>query len=83
MYTINRFIKLPIKIYNEQDAELTGKQDKLDSFEMINAQYIYRYRPTWDEDDLNCVCVTFKDGTNILVYLSMQEFEEQLNNYFR
>lgn len=83
MYTLEKFIKFPIKIYNEEESAITGSQQKFSSYEMVNPFCIARYRPTWDEDDADCVCVSFKDGTNILVYMTINEFESILNNYFK
>ena len=80
MYT-NRFIKLPIKVYDKTHMDLTGEEITMDSFEMINPFFIGSYRPS-TENNGNAVHVTFRDGGTMLIYLPINEFESTLNKHY-
>lgn len=77
----DRFIKFPIKCFNQEQFELTGVQSETDSFQMINPLHIASYRPSIDEHGY-AVHVNFKDGTSILIFQSIEEFESILNKYY-
>jgi hypothetical protein len=77
----DRFIKFPIRCFNQEQFELTGIQSETDSYEMINPLHIASYRPSID-DSGNAVHVNFKDGTSILIFYSIQEFESILNKHY-
>ncbi len=78
----DRFIKIPIKVYDRKSADLTGKPDYEDSVMKINPFEISHYKPSndTDNDDKGCVYVTMKQGDGFFVYLTMAEFEKLLNN---
>jgi hypothetical protein len=82
MFT-DRFIKVPVKIFDVARKELTGKEELFDSFEKINPFEIATYRPAYGSEDeegvMQWVNITFKNGDRTLVYLSMEEFEKLLN----
>lgn len=77
----DRFIRIPIRVYNLKEKELTGKENLEDSYEMIYPFDISRYRPTFDEEspEEKCTCISFKDGKETIAYLSIVEFEKLLN----
>lgn len=78
----DRFIKLPVKIFDRKMQELTGKSEDEESFIMINPFEIFKYRPTWDNDDTSqneITAIVDKTGEVTLVYLTVKEFEELLN----
>jgi hypothetical protein len=79
----DRFIQLPIKVYDTQQAELTGKTDYYDSFMKVLPLEISNYKPMIDEDnnDVECVSVYMKNGEKFYTYLTMYQFEELLNNH--
>lgn len=79
----DRFITVPIKVYNIKNKEITGKEYSEDSYEKIYPLEIASYRPTWDSEfpDADCVGVTYKSGNTIVVYLSLQKFETILNSW--
>lgn len=77
----DRFIKFPIKCFNQEQFELTGVQSETESFEMINPFHIASYRPSIDEHG-SAVHINFKDGTSILVFYTIEEFENTLNKYY-
>jgi hypothetical protein len=77
----DRFIKLPIKCINQEEFELTGMQAETDSFQMINPLHIASYRPSIDEHG-HAVHINFKDGTSILIFYSIAEFESILNKHY-
>ncbi len=86
MFT-ERFIRVPIELYNKTQAELTG--DDGDSFEgylKINPMEILSYRPRYNDDDHNeenVTVVDFKNGENILVLMPLIEFEKLLNDKYK
>jgi len=80
----DRFLKVPIKVYNIENAELTGKKEYSDSYIKINPFEIISYKPTNDdENDVeNCVFITFKNGDGLFIYMGFEEFENLLNLHF-
>ncbi len=76
----DRYIKVPIKLFDKQIKELTGKYESEDSYLKINPFEIVKYRQSWD-DGSEIVCVTDKLGDATLVYLTLNEFETLLNNH--
>lgn len=79
MFT-KRFIKLPIKVYNSDFKDMTGEEVCDDTYTMVNPFTIARYRPS-NENDGNCVHITFKDSDCILAYMNIREFEKLVNRY--
>ena len=79
----DRFIKIPIKIYDKKQAELVDKVEYEDSWMKINPFEISEYKPTEDKENDNCECtyVVMKNGTGVYVYLTIPEFESLLNNF--
>lgn len=75
-----RFVRLPIKIYDKTHLELTGEEITLDSYEMINPMNISSYRPSIDGNDA-CVHVTFKDGSSMMIYLDIEKFEKIMDEF--
>jgi hypothetical protein len=79
MFT-DRFITLPIKVYNTKVKELTGEEGELtDSWEKVNPFEIQTYRP--DVDSETSVIVTVKNRDPFSVYLSVKDFEHLLNTF--
>lgn len=81
MFT-DKFIKFPVKEFNIKREELTGKEDRRDTFEKIDPFQISNYRASIDEDfgEEECVSLTLKNGYNCFIYLSLKEFERILNS---
>lgn len=80
----DRFIKIPIQVYDRKLKELTGADEAEDSWMKINPMDISNYRPSYDSADLEqkeITSVTLKTGDTTLVYLTIEEFEELLNNH--
>lgn len=77
----DRFLQLPIKVFDKREADLTGHTEYFDSFIKILPFEISSYKPMEDEDnnDVECVSVTLKNGENFYVYLTFYQFEELLN----
>lgn len=76
----DRFITLPIKVYDRKQAELTGHEDYEDSFIKINPFEISQYKPSTDGDEWGeCVHLVMKGGDDFNVYLTIEEFETALN----
>ena len=81
MFT-DRFITIPIKIYNSEHKDLTGNEVCEDTLMRINPFEISRYFPTVEEDngtDIEVVKVTFRDGDSVICYMSISKFEETMN----
>ena len=79
----DRFISLPIKVYNKQNADVMGKTEYIDTHMKILPFEISDYKATFDEenDDQECVSLTLKNGNNAYVYLTFSEFEKALNDH--
>ena len=76
----DRFIRFPIKLFNQDHFELTGDEITTDSYMMINPLTISSYRPSM-ENEGNATHVTFKDGSYVLIYLKISLFEEMVDNH--
>lgn len=79
----DRFIELPIKVYDKEAADLVGKPDYEDSVIKISPFEISDYKPTNDADnqDAECVYLVLKNGRGFFVYLPMDKFEKILNDH--
>lgn len=79
----DRFVKLPIKVYNTKEAELTGNAEYFDDYAKLLPFEISNYRSQVDEANNNsqCVSVTLKNGDSFYIYLSMSEFEKAINDH--
>ena len=75
----DRFVRLPIRVYNRDEQDLTGESMEIDTYEMINPFTIGSYRPTTEPE--GGTTLTFKDGTSMMVYMSIDEFESYMNNH--
>jgi hypothetical protein len=86
MFT-DRFIKLPIEMFNRKEAELTDNPDAgtFESYGMFNAFEISSYWPAYNNDGEieEKVTVYFKNGESVLVLMPIAKFEQLLNNHFR
>jgi len=80
----DRFIKIPIKVYNKAQADLVNKIEYEDSWMKISPFEISEYKPTQDEENENydCVYLVMKSGSGVFVYMSINEFEALLNERF-
>lgn len=75
----DKFVRLPIRVYNRDEQDLTGDAMEIDTYEMVNPFTIGSYRPTTDPE--GGTTVTFKDGTSMMIYMTIQEFESYMNNH--
>lgn len=80
MFT-DRYARVPIRIYDEEQKELTGSQIELDSYEMVNPFRISSYRPGGDEENTTLIC--FDNGQELLVYWHIRQFERVMNDHFK
>lgn len=80
MFT-DRFIKVPIGVYDKKVEELTGKENTYESWMKFLPFELATYRPTYkdEEPDTECVHMILKCGDSTVVHLSIKEFEELLN----
>jgi hypothetical protein len=79
----DRFLYIPIKVYNADLKELTGKANYEDSFMKILPSEISHYKPSedTDNDDAECTFVHMKSGNAFFVYWTVAEFEKKLNDH--
>lgn len=79
----DRFLKIPIKIFDRKEAELTNNPVYEDSWMKINPFEISDYKPTLDKDNENieCTYLSLKNGIGMFVYLTTGEFETLLNEH--
>lgn len=78
----DRFVKVPIKVYDRAEMEMVGRASYEDSWLKINPFEISSYKPSHDKDNDDQVCtyVNMKDGNGFFVYLLPAEFEKLLND---
>lgn len=79
MFT-RRYIRLPIKLYDREQLELTGVETTIDSYTMVNPMSIDCYRPSM-ENEGDAVHIDFRFGGTIIVYMNINEFESLLNKH--
>lgn len=82
----DRFIKLPIQVFDKKMAEVTGKEEGEDSWMNVNPLEIATYRPSYDKDDddkKEIVYITLKNGDGTNIYMGFAEFEEAINNHMK
>lgn len=80
MFT-DRFLKVPIKIYNVKEKEMTGRAEYIDSYRMLNPFDISIYGPHIDEDNVDCVNIYTKGGDSMNVYMTIGAFEIALDKH--
>lgn len=82
----DRFVELPVIIYDSKTEELTGQQGSTDvkSFMKILPYEIYMWRPHLESGELvkeECI-IELKTGDSIRVLLSVEKLENKLNEHF-
>lgn len=84
MFT-DRFIRVPIKLLDKKQEELTGKTELEDSYSKILPSDLAQYRPVVDHENENegnpFIHIGLKSGDRFFVYMSIKEFETLLNNH--
>jgi len=75
-----RYVKLPIKLFNQEESLLTGVEETIDSYAMVNPMSIDVYRPSM-ENEGQAIHVDFRYGGSMIVYMHISDFEELLNNH--
>lgn len=83
MSFINRFIKVPIQIFDHAAAEITGKRDYESCYEYILPTEIDGMFPTTssDQEDKPVTFLYFKSGRSLVIELHVDKFIELLNQY--
>ena len=76
----DRYLKVPTKVYNQKDADLTGKPEYEDSFSHILPTDIQEYYESVDLE-LECTQLYLKNGRGFIVYLTVPQFEKLLNDH--
>lgn len=82
MFT-DRFIRVPIEMYNKTYADLTGDDEgtTFEAFMKLNPMEIISYRPKYDKDqnEEDKTIVDLKNTEDFIVLMSFREFERLLN----
>jgi hypothetical protein len=81
----DKFLRLPVEMYNKKEAELTGDNDSssFDSFGKFNPMEISSYIPAYDNDSklIKKTTVYFRGGESILVLMDLPSFEKVVNEF--
>lgn len=80
----DRFVKVPIQVYDKKLKETADVDEVEDSWMKVNPLEIASYRPSWDVDDESkseLVSMSLKNGDTTLVYMTVKEFETLLNSW--
>lgn len=79
----DRYISVPIKMFNTQQANLTGKEELIDTWFKFLPFELSNYKPTLDDDESNehITHITLKNGYGVTVYMSPTDFELLLNKH--
>ncbi len=81
----DRFIEVPVDLYNTTEAEMIGYTEETKtepSYMKINPFEISYYRPAKDDGDNSTQTLIYlKTGENFYITLPIDEFEKRLNNF--
>ena len=87
----DRYIKVPIKIYNNKEEDLLNKKSfECEEIELelrLNPFKIEGYHPTisggldFDSNNVNSTTVIMESGESHLIYLTIEEFEKLLDDF--
>jgi hypothetical protein len=79
----DRYIKIPIRVYDAKQRELTDNEEEIDSSMMINPFKIESYRRSLPDkrDESETVAIVTDSGDSTTVYMSLEKFENLLNNF--
>lgn len=76
----DRYVELPIAIFNAKHKELTGKEDLIDATLKVLPFEISEYYPS-DDEGVPKTQTYLKNGQSYLIELTVPEFENVLNNH--
>lgn len=79
MFT-DRFIMLPIKVFSQQQKDLTGKEELDDTMSRVDPNEICEYFSAF-EDDQDGTSVLMKSGHRFVCYLPIEDFEQKINEW--
>ncbi len=83
MAFINRFLKIPIQIYNQKQAEMTNNPEYEDVYAYILPTEIDEMFPTVsDSTNKPVTFVYMKSGRTCIVEMAMEKFIKLLENHF-
>lgn len=79
----DRFIRVPIHVFDKKIQELTGQAPDIETWCAFNPMELSNYKPSYDEGEpeVEITHMTLKNGYGALVYLPPAEFEKLLNDY--
>lgn len=83
MSFMDRFIKLPIQIYDHAEADVTGKRDYEDCYAYFLPTEIDEMFPTTssEDDDIPVTFIYLKSGRSAVVQLHIDHLIDLLNQY--
>lgn len=79
----DRFIKVPIKVFDKEHRDLTNEEILEDTWVAINPMEISNYKPAREDDnnEFSETYVILKNGMEFYIFLTTDQFEELLNNH--
>jgi hypothetical protein len=79
----DRFLKIPIEVFNIKEKDLTGKENCIVSYTKILPFEIAEYRPTYDADntDVELTSIALKNGDRFCCVLTVKEFEKLIDGF--
>lgn len=81
----DRYVKLPIDLYEKDKADIIGCNEETkicDTTISVEPFQISHYRKTLDENFApNGTSIHMKNGDSFYICLSVKEFEDVINNY--
>jgi hypothetical protein len=75
----DKFIRLPIRVYDKGMMDMVGVTQEIPTYEMVNPFHISSYRPSQEPE--GCTYISFKDGTGMMVYMEIKEFEDYMDSH--
>ena len=76
----DRYIELPIAVYNKRHKELTGKEELIDAPLKMLPFELSEYYPS-DDEGVWKTQIFLKNGQSYIIELNVSEFEKAINNH--
>lgn len=80
----DRFVEVPISIFNVKEKEMTGKENLEDSWFKFLPFELAAYRPTYFDDEStrqDCTTIILKSGDTTIANMTPEDFEKLLNSW--
>lgn len=83
MFT-DRFIKVPLELFNKDKAEIVGYNEDTKTCDTILSLLpfeVSHYRPAFEDGRETGTVIFMKNGDDFEISISLNEFEKLLNNH--